>query len=85
MYARLNILVPTETYKKLKKIAPKRGIGKYMTEAAEEKIRRAEIEKILKEMRAMPPAFPHIKNAAKWVHDMRRRDLKRMKRLGIIK
>jgi len=84
MYTRLNILVPTETYKKLKEVAPKRGVGKFMIEATEKEIRRAEVEKALKEIRAMPPAFPHIKDSAKWVHDMRRRDLKRMKRLGII-
>ncbi len=83
MYTRLNILVPTETVNRLKKIAPARGMGKFLTEAAEEKMRREEKEKAFKELLALPPAFPQIKNSAKWVHDMRRKDLRRMKRLGI--
>jgi len=83
MTTRLNISIPTETATKLKKIAPKRGVSSFLAEAAEEKISKLEREKALKEILAMPPTFTHIKDSSKWIRDLRRRDLKRMKRLGI--
>ena len=83
MITRLNISIPAETVAKIKKTAPKRGVSRFLTEAAEEKIKKLEREKALKELLAMPPTFTHIKDSRKWIRDLRRRDLKRMKRLGI--
>lgn len=58
-------------------------MSRFLAEAAEEKMRKEKRERALKELLEAPPAFPHIKNSAKWVHNLRRRDLKRLKSLGI--
>lgn len=83
MYTRFNISLPKETADKIKKYVPKRGMSKFLAEAAEERIRRAEAKKALKELLDAPPAFTHIKDSVKWVRELRREDEKRMKRLGI--
>ena len=83
MVTRLNISIPTETAAKLKKIAPKRGVSRFLASAAEEKISKIEREKALEELLAMPPAFTDIKDSVKYIRKMRRLDEKRMKRLGI--
>lgn len=80
---RVNVSLPFELVKDLKKISPKRGVSKFLSEAAEEKMRRDKREKALKELLAGPPAFPDIRDSAKWVRDLRKRDLGRLKRLGI--
>lgn len=80
---RINISIPFELAKDLKKISPKRGVSKFLSEAAEEKIRRDKREKALEELLAGPPAFLDIKDSAKWVRNLRRRDLRRLERLGI--
>jgi len=83
MTTRLNISIPTETAEKLKKITPKRGVSKFLAEAAEEKISKLEREKALKELLEAPPTFTDIKDSAKYIGKMRRLDEKRLKRLGI--
>lgn len=83
MNVRINVTIPAETVEKLKKVVAKRGISRFLTDAVEEKITKIEREKALKELLAMPPTFTHIKDSRKWVRDLRRRDLKRMKRLGL--
>ncbi|MBI4091738.1 MAG: hypothetical protein HY427_00830 [Candidatus Levybacteria bacterium] len=80
---RLNVLIPEETVKNIKRITPKRGLSRFLAEAASEKIKRIEREKALRELIAMPPTFTHVKDSRKWIREIRRRDLKRMKRLGI--
>ena len=84
MITRLNISIPEEIVVKIKKAVPRRGLSKFLAEAAEEKIRRLEREKALAELLAMPPSFTQIKDSGKWTRNLRRRDFKRMKRLGVV-
>ncbi len=83
MITRLNISLSKDTADKIRKIAPKRGVSKFLTEAAEEKIRRLEREKALKELLEAPPTFTDIQDSVKYIRKMRRLDEKRMRRLGI--
>ena len=82
-YVRINITLPRDLVKELKEKIPSRGLSKFLADAAEEKVEELTREEALKELLAAPPAFPHIKDSVKWVRDLRRRDLKRLKRLGI--
>lgn len=80
---RLNISLPEETIKRIKIVAPKRGVSRFLAEAAEEKIRKIKAEKAFKEILAGPPAFTEIKDSVAYVRKMRRLDEKRLKRLGV--
>ena len=75
--------MPTEIAERLKEVAPKRGVSKFLADAAEEKIKKLEREKALKELLAMPPTFTDVKDSVEYIRKMRRLDEKRMKRLGI--
>ena len=83
MNMRLNILLPEETVKNIKRITPKRGLSRFLAEAASEKIKRIEREKVLKELLGASPTFTNIKDAAKYIKKVRRLDEKRMRRLGV--
>lgn len=83
MITRLNISIPEDIVIKIKKTVPKRGLSKFLAEAAEEKIRLIERDKAFKELLAAPPAFGEIKDSVKYVRKMRRLDEKRMRRFGI--
>lgn len=80
---RVNISLPEETYKRIKSVAPKRGVSKFLAEAAEEKARAIRARKAFEEILAGPPAFTDIKDSSAWVRKSRRLDEKRLKRLGI--
>ena len=82
-YIRINVSLPSDLVKELKKKVPSRGISRFLSDAAAEKINREEKEKALKELLEAPPAFPDIKDSVVYVRKMRRLDEKRMKRLGI--
>lgn len=83
MITRINISLPEETVKLLRKVAPKRGISKYLASAAEEKIAREKREKALKELLKAPATFTDIKDSANWVRRSRKLDEKRLKRFGL--
>jgi len=80
---RINISLPSDLVKDLKKVVPKRGVSKFLTEAASEKLRAIKAQKALEEILAGPPTFTEIKDSVAWVRKMRLLDEKRMKRLGI--
>lgn len=80
---RINVSLPPDLVKDLKKVAPKRGVSKFLAEAASEKLRIIKAKKAVEEILAAPPAFTEIKDSVAWVRKMRRLDEKRMKRLGI--
>ena len=82
-YVRINITLPSDLIKDLKEKLPARRISRFIADAAKEKVERLTQEEALKELLAGPPAFPNIKDSIKWVRELRRRDLKRLKRLGI--
>lgn len=81
---RINISLPEESIKRIKSMAPKRGVSKFLAEAAEEKIEQIERKRALKELIEAPPAFTFLKgkNAAqRWVRSLRRESDKRLERL----
>lgn len=80
---RINVSLPSELVKDLRKRTRKREFSKFLAEAAEEKIAKEKREKALKELLEAPPAFTDIEDSAKWVRQTRRLDEKRLKRLGI--
>lgn len=80
---RINISLPFDLVKDLKKRTDKRGFSKFLAEAAEEKINRLEEEKAFNEILEAPPTFTNIKDSVAWIRKMRRLDEKRSKRLGI--
>ena len=80
---RINISLPADLVKDLKKRTSPRGVSRFLAEAAKEKIKVMEREQAFKELLAGPPAFPTIKDSAKWVRNLRRLDLKRLRRSGI--
>jgi len=82
-YIRVNVTLPSDLVKELKEIVPSRGVSKFLSEAAIEKMKREKRDRALKELLKGPPAFPDIKDSVSYVRKMRRLDEKRMKRLGI--
>lgn len=83
MITRVNISLPEEIYGQIKRVAPKRGVSRFLAEAAWEKIKAMEREKAFKEILEAPPTFTQIKDSAVWVRKTRRLDEKRLKRLGV--
>lgn len=82
-YVRVNISLPRDLLKELKVKVPSRGISRFLSDAAREKVDSISSEEALRELLAGPPAFPQIKDSVKWVRELRKGDLKRLKRLGI--
>ena len=82
-YIRMNVSFPKELVDALKVTVPTRGISKFLSEAAKEKIAKLKKEKALKELLEAPPAFTKIKDSIKYIREMRRLDNKRLKRLGL--
>ncbi|MBI2028629.1 MAG: hypothetical protein HYT07_03395 [Candidatus Levybacteria bacterium] len=82
-YIRINVSLPSDLVKELKEKIPFRGISRFLSDAAKEKIEKEEREKAFRELLEAPPAFPEIKDSAAYIRKMRRLDGKRMRRLGI--
>ncbi|OGG14335.1 hypothetical protein A2773_03490 [Candidatus Gottesmanbacteria bacterium RIFCSPHIGHO2_01_FULL_39_10] len=80
---RIDITVPEDVVREVKRITSKRGVSQFFTEAAREKLAREKREKALKEILAAPPAFTDIKDSVTWIRKSRRLDEKRMRRLGL--
>lgn len=83
-FVRINISLPRDLVKELKEKVPSRGISRFLSDAAKEKIEEQEREKAFKELLEAPPAFTFLrgKNAAvNWVRKSRKEDEKRMKRI----
>lgn len=79
---RFNITLPKKIADDLREIA-KPNISKFIAESLEEKIRYEKRMRAIEELKKLPPAFPHIKNAAKYIHNMRQKeDKQRRKKLG---
>ncbi len=83
-YVRVNVSLPSDLVKELKKKIPSRGVSRFLSEAAREKIAKEEREKAFKELLEAPPAFTFLKGknaAVNWVRKLRRADEKRLKRV----
>ena len=80
---RINISFPSELVKDIKKRVAEGEFSKFLADAAREKIESMERDMALKKLLNSKPAFPRIKNASKWVRDLRSKDTDRLKRFGI--
>lgn len=81
---RVNITIPKHVIDILKHTVAGRGMSRFIAQAIEEKIKREHREKAIKTLAQMPPAFPEIKDAAEYIHTIRREDDKhRLKNLDI--
>ncbi len=80
---RVNVSLPSNLVKDLKKRTSPRGVSRFLAEAAEEKIKAMEREKAFKEILEAPASFTEIKDSVSWVRKMRRLDEKRLRRLGV--
>ena len=81
---RINVSLPSDLVRDLKKRTSPRGFSKFLAEAAEEKIKKGKRERALREILEAPPAFTFLtgKNAAvKWVRKLRSEDEERLKRV----
>jgi len=78
---RINISLPAELAKDLRKRTRNREFSKFLAEAAEEKLSRERKDKAIREILDAPAAFPEIKNSVKWVRKLRLEDDRRFKRV----
>lgn len=83
-YVRMNISLPRDLSKELRKRVAVHGISRFISDATKEKIAREEREKAFKELLEAPPAFTFLKGknaAVNWVRKLRRENERRLKRV----
>lgn len=83
-YVRINVSLPRDLVRELREKVPFRGISKFLSDAAKEKIAEKEKIKAFKELLDEPPAFTFLKGknaAVNWVRRSRREDENRLKRI----
>ena len=80
---RVNVSLPVRLVRKLKRVAPTRGMSAFLAEAATEKIKQLEKRTALKELANAPASFANIDDAAYYITTIRERDRERDKRLGL--
>ena len=81
--ARINISLSEDVLTMLRRYVPERGLSRFLTDAALEKVEKIKREKAFNELLSAPPTFTHIRNSAAYVHRSRHLDERRAKRLGI--
>jgi hypothetical protein len=81
---RLNISVPKDFVKRVKEFAPNGNVSKFIVESTEGELAKKEREAAMSFFDDVGPLFPEIKNSAKYVHELRKKDAThRMKKIGI--
>lgn len=80
---RINISLSEDMLTMLRSYVPVRGLSRFLSEAAKEKMDRIKREKALKSLIAAPPTFTNIPDGARYVRVLRRESEKRSRRLGI--
>lgn len=83
MYMRINISLSKDVLTMLRSFVPERGLSRFLSEAAKEKIDRIRREKAFNELLNAPPSFTKVRNGAAYVRASRRLDEKRARRLGV--
>lgn len=78
---RINISLPAELAKDLRKRTHKGEFSKFLAEAAKEKLSKERKDKAIQEILEAPAAFPEIKDSVKWVRKLRLEDDRRFKRV----
>lgn len=76
---RTHVIIPTEVVRDIDKLVGKRGRSKFLTKAAEEKLKKerfhSALEKVAGSLKDVDiPGWETSESAAKWVHDSRRMD-----------
>jgi len=67
----------------LRRYVPERGLSRFLSEAAKEKMDRIKREKALKTLLAAPPSLLSFGDSRTYIRRLRRGDDKRLKRLGV--
>ncbi len=80
---RINISFPTDLAKEVRKITSEGEFSKFLADAAREKIASTKREKALLTLLKSNRAFPSIKDSSKWVSNLRKKDINRLKRFRI--
>ncbi len=80
-YIRVNLTLPKDIIAYLKRHTA--NMSQYISEAVGERIAHEKRMRALETLRKHGPAFPHIKDASAYVHDLRGEDEERAERLGI--
>lgn len=83
VYMRINISLSEDFLTMLRTFVPERGLSRFLTEAAKEKIDRIKREKAFNELLNDPPSFTNVRSGSAYVRASRRLDEKRARRLGI--
>ena len=78
---RINISLPAQLAKDLRKRTGKREFSKFLAEAAQEKLSKERKERAIREILEAPAAFPEIKDSVKWVRKLRLENENRFKRV----
>lgn len=80
---RINISLSEDLLTMLRNYVPVRGLSRFLSDAAKEKMDRIKRDKALKNLLAAPPTFTNIGNASAYVRAIRKESEKRARRLGI--
>lgn len=80
---RINISLSEDVLTMLRRYVPVRGLSRFLSDAAKEKMDRIKREKALKTLLAAPPSLLSFGDARTYIRRLRRGDEKRLKRLGV--
>lgn len=80
---RINISLSEDVLAMLRRYVPERGMSRFLSDAAKEKMDRIKREKALKTLLAAPPSLLSFGDARTYIRRLRRGDEKRLKRLGV--
>jgi hypothetical protein len=80
----MTISVPEDFVEELKASVSAGNISRFLVEGGREKLERERRERALRELAALPPAFPAITDGATYIHELRRKeDAHRSSKLGL--
>lgn len=80
---RVNISLPESVVVRVKKRTQRRGMSKFLSEAAEEKLAREEREEALRELKEAPPTFTEVSDSRAYIRQLRASDEERLKRFDL--
>lgn len=78
---RLNVTLPEELVTKIRKRVKGRGMSRYLSDAAREKMEREEREKALETLLSAPATFSNISDSRSYIANSRDLDERRDERL----
>ena len=84
---RTHVIIPKELLDSIDRLVGRRARSRFLAEAAEEKVRRIRLAKSARRVagslagKDTPPEWETSEGAARWVHESRRADAERLRRL----